>query len=80
MSTIVFVGQKIPIKHLLRETNYRYQPDSSIKEKIIADLVKHIGSPIPENIIIDIDIRIDLKEFDLDNLKTLIKNNDTKNT
>jgi hypothetical protein len=65
MSTIVFTGIRVSDKKLLKETSYRYHPNSDMKEQILADLKKHIDGPIPENIIIDLNIDITLKEYDL---------------
>jgi len=64
MSTIVFVGQSWPDKRLIKDTAYDYHPDSDMKAQMISDLEKHLGDTIPEKVIIDIKIRISLKEYD----------------
>lgn len=65
MSTVVFVGQTITDRRLLTETHYRYYPSSELKEQIIKDLEKHIGNPISEEVIIDLNVAITLKAYDL---------------
>ncbi len=66
MSTIVFVSQRVPEKKLLSEHVYKYHPDSSMKEQIIQDLKKHLSSTL-EHLIIDLDIKVTLKEYDSKN-------------
>lgn len=66
MSTIVFAGQRIPTKHLVKETDFKYHPDQPMKDKILEDLKKHLACSL-EDYIIDLDIRITLKEYDTQN-------------
>ena len=62
MSTVVFVSHKIPEKHLLSERTYKYFPDSTIKDSILADIVRHSGISI-EDYDIEFDLKIILKEY-----------------
>lgn len=63
MSTIVFVGQKIPEKRLISEQTFKYHPDGEMKEQIIQDLKKHLNCSL-EKYIIDLNIQVILKEYD----------------
>ena len=65
MSTVVFLSQTTTDRRLLKETQYRYYPSSDLKEQILKDLEKHLGGPIPEKIIIDLNVNIGLREYDL---------------
>jgi hypothetical protein len=66
MSTVIFVGQKKPEKHLVQEQTYKYRPDSDMKERILSDLEKHLNSTL-DQFIIDLDIKVTLKEYDTKN-------------
>lgn len=85
MSTVVFVNQKKIDKKLIQEFTYKYHPSSDMKEQILKDLHEHIKCDL-EDFIIDVDIRIILKEYDkkpADNghwYDDKLKPNDTKNT
>jgi hypothetical protein len=63
MSTIVFVSQRAPERHLISEQIFKYHPDTATKEQIINDLKKHLGSSL-EHLIIDLDVKVTLKEYD----------------
>lgn len=66
MSTIVFMGQKVPEKRLISEQTYKYHPDTEMKEQIIQDLKKHLSCSL-ERYIIDLNIQVILKEYDSKN-------------
>lgn len=64
MSTIVFVSQDVPDKKLQRETKYKYVPDKEMRSKVIDDLKNNAKVDIPDNMIVEFDFRISLKEYD----------------
>lgn len=68
MSTIVFVSQRKPEKHLIQEIIYKYHLDSAMKDKILEDLKTHAKSSL-EDYIIDIDVKITIKEYDTKNTR-----------
>lgn len=80
---IVYAGEVVPDKKLIKTTTYRYYPSSDMREQIIRDVKLHLKSDI-EDVIVDIDINIDLKEYDVKPEKKFwydkLKPNDPKNT
>lgn len=65
MSTVVIVSQSVPDKKLEKETIFKYHPNGDMASKIINDLVENAKIDIQNNIVIDFDFRISVKEYDL---------------
>jgi hypothetical protein len=66
MSTVVFVGQKKPEKHLVQEYVYKYHLDAAMKDKILEDMKKHLNNSL-DQFIIDFEVKVTLKEYDTKN-------------
>ena len=66
MNTVIFMSQSTPERNLVKEINYKIRPDSDTKEKLINEIKTHINDSL-ERYIIDVDIRVTLKEYDTKN-------------
>lgn len=65
MSAIVWVGDVIPEKHLLKSVKYKAYLSPDEKEKIIKEL--KISVPDLEDYIIAMHVEIELKKYDTKN-------------
>ena len=64
MSTIVLVEQKVPDKKLNRETIFKYHPNPEMREQIINDIEKNAKIEIKDDMVIEFNFRVSLKEYD----------------
>lgn len=64
MSTIIFIGTDVPEKHLVKKHKFKYRPDKEMLEKIMRDLAQHSRVSL-DNVDIDINVEITLKEYNI---------------
>ena len=63
MSTIIFVGTEVPEKHLIKQHKFKYLADKEMKKKIIEDLANHSKLTLSEDLAIEINIEVYIKEY-----------------
>lgn len=79
MSTVVYMGTKVPEKGLIKEHTYKYIPDREMKEKILNDVKAHSKEPL-EEYIIEVKVEVSFKTYDqLPKFYYENQLNDTKN-
>lgn len=66
MSTLVFMGVNVPEKKLIQEQIYRYHPSADMKAQILKEVAEHFKNPL-EDFIVDVHIKISLKQYDTKN-------------
>jgi hypothetical protein len=63
-SVIIYKGDNVPEKNLIKAVYYGYQPSSSMRDIIIEDVKKHLKCDLDEYVI-GIDVTVSLKEYDV---------------
>ncbi len=66
MSTVVFERQIKPEKKLVQEIVYGYHPDSLMKAQILKEVEEHVKHSL-EGFIVEVNIKVSLKEYDTKN-------------
>ncbi len=63
MSTVIFIGTQVPENYLIRQHKFKYFPDKEMKDKILSDLANHSKIILGEDLRIEINVEISIKEY-----------------